>query len=239
MYSFFIQFIRIDIKLNFLGISVKSGKDQSEPFPPEAIVRAEQPVSFVTNGSDVVNKPADIICQPEVFCQDEDDWSDWEDENKNIHDDWSNLSPDQHVESTHFVPETQNTFYSEDKGPDLWSIDSGVQSNSGITSDDSNSIKSSSVTQQKKVGMSLKGKVKSLKPQPNKPLGSEFDIHSVEIKVTEKKEVDFFADMIPDIKSSNDVMDSVSSQKNPAESSKKSSLFAYDTSDMETKVSFI
>lgn len=217
------------------GISVKSGKDQSEPFPPEAIVRAEQPVSFVTNGSDVVNKPADIICQPEVFCQDEDDWSDWEDENKNIHDDWSNLSPDQHVESTHFVPETQNTFYSEDKGPDLWSIDSGVQSNSGITSDDSNSIKSSSVTQQKKVGMSLKGKVKSLKPQPNKPLGSEFDIHSVEIKVTEKKEVDFFADMIPDIKSSNDVMDSVSSQKNPAESSKKSSLFAYDTSDMETK----
>jgi hypothetical protein len=35
----------------------------------------------------------------------------------------------------------------------------------------------------------------------NEPLGAEFDIHNIEIKVkTEvKKEVDFFADMMPDI----------------------------------------
>lgn len=221
---------------------MKSEQSQAEPITKGITQRDEQPGSMVMDGRDVASQPSstDVLHQPEVFCHDEDDWSDWEDENRNMNDDWSNSSHDHIVVSNQHIdtlPEIQHSFYTEDKGPDLWSLDSGVQSNNGIISDDSASVMAvaDSNSQQKKVGMSLKGKVKSIKPKQNKPLGSEFDIHSVEIKVKEQKEVDFFADMIPDIKPTSDMLTSVDSQKTQTVK-ENSSLFAYNTADFETKV---
>lgn len=181
--------------------------------------------------------------QPEVFSTDKDDWSDWEDENQSLNDDWSNSSHDRVTSPTNSsvaIETTQslssNKLHSPNKIPPTDKrTDSMRLKDNGINE---NTSKSSSKTNHsvKKSGMSLKGKVKTIKPQANKPLGAEFDIHNVEIKVQAQKEEDFFADMIPEIKPTTPKENlSLSLPKSPVSGSKteKSSLFVYTEAEVD------
>ncbi|XP_071155177.1 protein-associating with the carboxyl-terminal domain of ezrin-like [Mytilus edulis] len=185
--------------------------------------------------------------QPEVFSTDKDDWSDWEDENQSLNDDWSNSSHDRVTSPTNSsvaIETTQSLFsnklHSPNKIPPTDKrTDSMRSKDNGINE---NTSKSSSKTNHsvKKSGMSLKGKVKTIKPQANKPLGAEFDIHSVEIKVQAQKEEDFFADMIPEIKPITPKENlSLSLSESPVSGSKteKSSLFVYTEAEVDKDTS--
>jgi hypothetical protein len=193
-----------------------------------------------------------IDLQPEVFNMDKDDWSDWEEENGSLNDDLSNLSHDhtssptnstnsiettRSNSSTHFHSTRTNNSVSAEK--ELWLTD---LKDNRIHDDESqcNSIykKLPSPSQIKSV-MSLKGKAKPIKPKSNEPLGAEFDIHNIEIKVkTEvKKEVDFFADMMPDIKpiTPQENLTNFGFPKSPGigNESKLSSIFSFSYTDTD------
>ncbi|XP_052092631.1 protein-associating with the carboxyl-terminal domain of ezrin-like [Mytilus californianus] len=185
--------------------------------------------------------------QPEVFSTDKDDWSDWEDENQSLNDDWSNSSHDRvpspsnssvTKETTQSLSSNKhhspNRFHPTDTRTDsMGSTDNDINDNTSKPSSKSNRTF-------KKSGMSLKGKVKTIKPQANKPLGAEFDIHNVEIKVQAQKEEDFFADMIPEIKPTTPKENlSLSLPKSPVSSSKteKSSMFVYTEAEVDKDTS--
>lgn len=193
-----------------------------------------------------------IDLQQEVFSMDKDDWSDWEEENGSLNDDLSNLSHNhtssptsstisiettQSNSSTHFHSTKTNNSVSAEK--ELWLTD---LKDSRIHDDESqcNSIyKKIPSPSQKKSVMSVKGKTKPIKPQSNEPLGAEFDIHNIEIKVKTdvKKEVDFFADMMPDIKpiTPQDNLTNFDFPKSPGieNKSKLSSIFSFSYTDSD------